>query len=595
MTAAEPPSPSEVAAGPSPGDGGPPPAASLASEPVGLVLGTEDATPLQFWVGVGEGSYLQLDDPVILETEVPGVGVVRISGIVQEVRARHEGLAFDSDAFLVERGVLPAQLAQAALVVATRFEPEVFVPPLPGRPVSRARGRDRDEALYLDRMARRLPAGLSRDGEPVWLDVDFLDGTRGAHVNISGISGVATKTTYALFLLYALFHSEALGAYATNTKALVFNVKGEDLLWLDRPNALLDDGARRDYERLGLPVGPFASVGLWAPPRPRAVGSGGAGMPGGAAIPQVEGRAEGVTAYYWTIREFVRERYLRFLFAEGDDERSQIADLVARVESLLDRWCQDDPDAPATVRLDGVRIETFEELCDAIAAKLDDDDAGWRGRLSEGTVAAFQRRLEAARGRVGHLIWGTAAEDPARHRIDWEADQVTVIDIHNLHDRAKRFVTGVMIKRLFEHKERMGRREPLHVLVLDELNRYAPREGWSPIKEVLLDVAERGRSLGIILVGAEQTASEVERRVIANSAVRVVGRLDMAEAGRSEYGFLPAVTRARAGILKPGSVIVQQPSIPTPLQLRFPFPCWATRAEEAAPAGRDPFAPFEAD
>ncbi|MGZ8527724.1 MAG: ATP-binding protein, partial [Candidatus Limnocylindrales bacterium] len=165
--------------------------APTVSEPVGLVLGTEDATPLQFWVGVREGSYLQLDDAVILETDVPGVGTVRISGIVQEVRARHEGLTFDSDAFLVERGILPAEIAQAALVVATRFEPEVFVPPLPGRPAKRARGKDRDEALYLDKMTRRLPAGLSRDGEPVYFDVDFFDGTRGAHVNISGISGVA--------------------------------------------------------------------------------------------------------------------------------------------------------------------------------------------------------------------------------------------------------------------------------------------------------------------------------------------------------------------------------------------------------------------
>jgi hypothetical protein len=71
--------------------------------------------------------------------------------------------------------------------------------------------------------------------------------------------------------------------------------------------------------------------------------------------------------------------------------------------------------------------------------------------------------------------------------------------------------------------------------------------------------------------------------VIANSAFRVVGRLDTAEAARSEYGFLPAVTRMRAGILKPGSMIVQQPTIPVPMQLRFPFPSWATRAEEAAP------------
>src|SRR5207247_6965893 len=110
--------------------------------------------------------------------------------------------------------------------------------------------------------------------------------------------------------------------------------------------------------------------------------------------------------------------------------------------------------------------------------------------------------------------------------------QVTVIDIHNLHDKAKRFVTGVVVKRLFDHKERMGRREPLAFLVLDELNRYAPRDGDTPIKEVLLDVAERGRSLGMILIGAEQTASEVERRVIANSAFRGVGRLATGGAAR---------------------------------------------------------------
>ncbi len=53
---------------------------------------------------------------------------------------------------------------------------------------------------------------------------------------------------------------------------------------------------------------------------------------------------------------------------------------------------------------------------------------------------------------------------------------------------------------------------------------------------MLLDIAERGRSLGVILIGAEQTASEVERRIVANSAIRIVGRLDPAEALRPEYG-----------------------------------------------------------
>jgi DNA helicase HerA-like ATPase len=358
-------------------------------------------------------------------------------------------------------------------------------------------------------------------------------------------------------------------------------------MWIDTANARLTEEDREDYARVGLRAGPFESVGLWAPVR---------GDAAGQAIPQVESRAEGVGAYYWTIRDFVRERLLRFLFAEADDERSQIADLVARVEVHLDRECEDDPENDATVTFGGYGVHDFEQLCEIIRTELEDDASPWRGRVADATVNAFLRRLDSGRFHVGHLIWGRDAEHPDRHRIDWTAAQVTVVDIHTLHDRAKRFVTGVVIKRLFEEKERRGRREPLTFLVLDELNRYAPREGTGPIKEILLDVAERGRSLGMILIGAEQTASEVERRVIANSAFRVVGRLDSAESQRGEYGFLPAVTRARANILKPGSMILQQPHIPVPLQIRFPFPAWATRADEAAaPADADPFRPFDSD
>ena len=150
-----------------------------------------------------------------------------------------------------------------------------------------------------------------------------------------------------------------------------------------------------------------------------------------------------------------------------------------------------------------------------------------------------------------------------------------------LHDRAKRFVVGVVLRQAFEAKETAGTAEPLQFVVLDELNKYAPRDSSSPIKEILLDVAERGRSLGMILIGAQQTASEVERRVVSNSAVRVVGRLDAAEAGREQYGFLPAVQRQRATILKPGSMFVSQPRLPVPVLLEFPFPAWATRVAEA--------------
>ncbi len=174
--------------------------------------------------------------------------------------------------------------------------------------------------------------------------------------------------------------------------------------------------------------------------------------------------------------------------------------------------------------------------------------------------------------------------------------QVTVVDLHNLHDRAKRFVVGVAVRKSFEDKERAGQSGELLLVVLDELNKYAPREGSSPIKEILLDVAERGRSLGVILIGAQQTASEVERRIIANSSIRVVGRLDSAEAARDEYSFLPGVHRQRATIIKPGTMLVTQPELPVPLVVEFPFPAWATRAAEAGPhpgGGEQPDDPFE--
>ena len=119
--------------------------------------------------------------------------------------------------------------------------------------------------------------------------------------------------------------------------------------------------------------------------------------------------------------------------------------------------------------------------------------------------------------------------------------------------------------------------------MIDELNKYAPREGSSPIKDVLLDIAERGRSLGIILIGAQQTASEVERRIVSNSSIKVVGRLDPAEAGRPEYGFLPPSQRQRATLAKPGTMFVSQPEIPVPLAIEFPFPAWATRLASARP------------
>jgi DNA helicase HerA-like ATPase len=557
------------------------------SERVGRVLGTLDAMPLEFWVAVEEGEYLQLDDVVEVTTPLPDGREVRLYGVVDVVRARHEGASLDSDVFLVERGVLPASVAEAAHVRVTRVEPEIFVPPRPGQAVRRAAGLRRDEALFFDGMERRVPIGLSRDGEPVFANLDFLDGARGAHVNVSGISGVATKTSYATFLLHSLFTCGALGGEAANTHALVFNVKGEDLLFLDQPNARLKDTDRAAYAKLGLPAEAFGSVSLLAPVRRSSP----------ERLAATGSRSGGVIAFFWTIREVVEERLLRFLFAETEDASSQISFVVDRIEAKLAAAAAGSGGpADPWIEVEGRRIDSFDALVDLLADHPDGDESlaeRWSRPAASGTVAAFERRLHAASRHVGHLIRGRDVGRREEHRLDWRAKQLSVVDIHSLHDRAKRFVVGAVLKRMFEEKEALGTARPLVFVVLDELNKYAPRDGGGPIKEVLLDVSERGRSLGIVLIGAQQTASEVEGRIVANASLRVVGRLDGAEAERPEYGFLTAAGRGRASILKPGTMIVQQPEIPTPLLVRFPVPAWATRKSEVAePASADPFAGF---
>jgi DNA helicase HerA-like ATPase len=545
------------------------------SEAVGRVLGTADATPLTFWVAVAPGAYLQLDDVVTTERELPGQPPVTIAGVVTAVRARHEGAQFDSDVFAIAEGTLPAQVQEAAEITTTRVQPEVYVPPSPGAIVRRARDEARASALYFDRMQRQVPMGFGRDGAPVYLNADFLDGSRGAHVSISGISGVATKTSFATFLLYSVFRSGVLGGggESANSRALIFNVKGEDLLFLDHPNTRLDEATVDAYAKLGLIAGPFPDVRVYAPPR--------AGDSSGT--PDVSARHAGVDSFYWTLTEFCAGRLLPFVFADADDERQQYTMVVHAVTAHLARVAQP---ADGGISLDGIRIGDYASLVDHIVNQLNDDATRniWTGSaVGLGTVNAFARRLIASKKDLARLVRGDlAARRP--HQINTaESAQVTVVDLHNLPDRAQRFVVGVTLKTEFDRKEKAGTAKPLLFVVLDELNKYAPREGSSPIKEVLLDIAERGRSLGVVLIGAQQTASEVERRIVANSAIRVVGRLDPAEASRPEYGFLPPAQRQRALLAKPGTMFVGQPEIPVPLCVEFPFPSWATRPAEAGP------------
>jgi DNA helicase HerA-like ATPase len=154
---------------------------------------------------------------------------------------------------------------------------------------------------------------------------------------------------------------------------------------------------------------------------------------------------------------------------------------------------------------------------------------------------------------------------------------ISVVDIHSLHDAAQRFVVASLLSQIWADHEDGGHSAKTWIL-LDELNKYAPRQGRSPIKELLVDIAGRGRSLGVLLLGAQQNPSGVDPNITANAALHVVGQIRAQEAG--ELGFLGAEMRERAQLVAPGTMITSQPLIPAPIPIRFPFPPYATRVAE---------------
>lgn len=536
-------------------------------EHIGIVLGTKPISPLEFWIGVGDGQILELDHVVYVESKAGNQKVI-FYGIVQEVHKFLEGAESVYDARLATDGIIPVEVAYTAKVSVTRIEPELFMPPAPGDKVYRAVGPHFEKALYYDQMKTKIPAGLTRSGEPVYINYHFINGKEGAHVSISGMSGIATKTSYAMFLLYSILNK---ADDMKDIHGVVFNVKGKDLLWIDKKNKHLSQEDKEAWLRLGLKPEPFKNVIFYVPPEEK-----------NANVPDCERLDEKVVPFYWSMRELAEEGLLKFMFVEGEEGMSNINYTIDKVANKLYTLAKNSP----VGRLiddygrDIEDLDAFEKLLeeaiqDKERNKTSEVYKSWFGDAQLQTTYAFMRRFHRAKTYVRRFVLSQGSSP-----IKWQDHKLSVIDISGLHSIAKMFVVGAILRKVFREKEETSGSYPKIFVVLDELNKYAPKDGWSPIKDIILDIAERGRSLGVILIGAQQTASEIEKRVIANSAVKVVGRMDSSEVMSKEYEFLLGNFRQRAIMLKKGTMIMYQPDIPTPLVFRFPRPSWATRKEE---------------
>ncbi len=581
---------------------------------VGLVDASTDASTQAANVIVDEKIELDLDTFVVSAQRLTDGSVLFHYGLVTEVSGRVEGAEMATDTARLAAATLPGQRFRRAEVTWIRTHPERYLPPSSGAPIWAASDVHRRRALFLDKMAadEALPIGLDMNDQIVFLPYTFLNGDRGAHVSISGKSGVATKTSYALFLLYILFETDAgrqARGWSAHDRAVIFSVKGEDLMCIDQPNAKFLAGEGETAEAAGqwqtligsLRPGPFTQVAAYAPAEDAAAGR--------EAVPQVSVRPRRDThAYGWSPARFIEAGLLEFVFDDLQSGQLSFIEQIVRLELLRWAWpvsgdetgkvvlC--DPDKmkdnlPATwdsavshwrsvksqnpqVAGAGAVVSSLEGIVHFVVSKVTEDlpsyDPRWVGGVTRGTVQAFVRRLYKALPRLRRLVSAGLAE------VDL-AKQVSVVDVHALHADAQRFVVASVLSRVWdEHEDSTALGKTF--VVLDELNKYAPRRGDSPIKDLLVDIAARGRSLGVILIGAQQSPSGVARDITNNASLEAVGQIKSSEA--SELGFLPPNMRARAQIIPPGTLITSQPLLPVPVPIRFPFPPFATRASEVA-------------
>ena len=421
-------------------------------------------------------AYLQLDDVVALE-RVAARAASRCASTAscRQVRARHEGARFDSDVFLIADGVLPAEVSEAAQVPATRFEPEVFVPPLPGAARSRKATGDAprpgpvlrpDEAAAARRPVPRRRAALPQPRVPRRHPRRPRQHQRHLAASPPRPATPPSCSTPC--------STRACSAPRPSTpRRSIFNVKGEDLLFLDHPNTQLDRRPADRYAPLGLPPGAVRVASASSPRRAGATAN---------AAPDVASRTTGVTSLLLDAsRSSAASELLPFLFADAEDDRQQYTMVVHNVAARLDeRRAAGRRRRRAASTGDAVR--TFRELVDLIIEpRSTDDDADRVGRPGHRHRARQRLRPPAARRRRPRRAPRAGRRRPTRRpprRL--RPAQVTVVDIHNLNDRAKRFVVGVMLRKAFEEKERSGPGPPAAVRRARRAQQVRPPRGLEP-------------------------------------------------------------------------------------------------------------------
>lgn len=520
---------------------------------------------------------------------------VAFVGVVQEVyrRSRQRDVGEEAARFDGRSAARPpfdSEGVTYAEVAILRTDPVAHTPPTEESEVFLATPEAARKGYGVDRMGAPLAVGLLRNGGTQFagqavIDLDFLLGKNGGHLNVNGIAGLGTKSTLLLTINWLLLREverqrEKLGV--TNPKRLqvvpvVFNVKNFDLFFIDRWNTEFQKDElthKGDWAVLGVTnPKPFEKVDFYAP------------QAAGVETPvPTGGRTTGVKPYSWALKDVIEQGLFRFLFSEDDIGTANLGGLVGEVEEWL---TSGPPDQPKLRTTEGAP-QTFGEMLAWFKDGKEDGD--FFGDFLRGTKGAFYRRLKYVVMEGNGVL---RRDDPTGNPLKIPAagrDAPMVIDLHGIHGTPglQRFVVAAVFHQIMRAQSRKQVAGLKYLITLDELNRFAPRDSSDAITEQLELVAAEGRSQGVILLGAQQQASLVKPRVVENAAVRAVGRSGTLELGMAVWNFLNKSARDAAAQLLPEEKLLYQPSFREPMLAKVPFPPFALSENDAAAPASPP-------
>jgi hypothetical protein len=541
------------------------------------VVGTEQkpATPHHFLFWTARESPVGIGTLVRVEGDGKVVQAVVTDGFAYSdvVTPLHAVLGSGGDP---SRPADPTSRTEVRLYGASvlRMVPEEPLQPVPLGAVFLANPADLVTALRMDAYVAGpaptgIPVGLYAAGgleAPVFLDADFLLGPEAAHLNITGVSGLATKTSAVTFLLSSIF--QTFPRHKGSVAAVCFNVKGPDLCFLDQPGLITDED-RRIYERLGLRAEPFPIFRCYAPYKPDGVNLN--------TLRTHQALADRTEPLVWGLREVLD--YAEVLLNRDDIDAKADAFIDFLADRVVGKEFVDTSlrEAPFTVRSFADLEGFFRAIFDFLEA-LGRGSEVWRTH-HVATIRKIRNRL----GNISTRSKGLVTDDGVVNDLPWGqfADRgLYVVDVAGVDPLAQDLVFARVVSRLREHLERRDLGVDHVVVVVDELNKYAPADGPETyVRKMLLDLSERGRYLGLVLFSAQQFRSQVHRRVVGNAGTTVYGRMDGDELAVPVYSTISPATKAKLAALPKGELMVRHPHFTHPIFVRFPRP--------AALAGRD--------